>query len=186
MKTTQTKSWLLIRAAMVALLLGMATQVNAWGSLSLPSFDIAPGETKTLAIQFEAGLDYVAFQFDLYLPEGLTIVKQENGKPDLRFNEDRKDDHTFSSAKQTDGALRVFGISLSNSSFKGTEGEFVYFTVTAANDFDGSHNVELNKVMFSTAQGQRDELSGFITTATARHWTFDAETGHLFVNDDYE
>lgn len=174
MKNNRIKSWLLARAAMIAALLGVATHVNAEDKFYLSDFQIAAGETKQLAIQFETDnvnsadpsqLNYVAFQFDLYVPEGLTIV-QKKGKPNFTFNADRMDDHTFSSATQADGALRVLSASLTNASFWEKTGDFILFSVTAAADFTGNHELAFKNIMFSTADGSRTELADVTTKVT--------------------
>ena len=151
----QTKSWLLYGATMIAYLMCTATEVSAEDKFYLPDFEISAGDTKELAIQFdcENANDYVAFQFDLYLPEGLT-VEQKKGKYNFTFNTDRNDDHTFTSAGQTDGAIRVLAASLSNSCFWGESGDFVCFSVKASERFSGTHDIELANIYFSTIQGE--------------------------------
>jgi len=174
MKTNRIKSWLLVRVAMIAALLGVATNVHAEDKFYLSDFEIAAGETKALAIQFETDnvsasdpsqLNYVAFQFDLYVPEGLTIV-QKKGKPNFTFNADRMDDHTFSSAVQADGSLRVLSASLTNASFWEKTGDFVLFSVTASEDFTGNHELTFKNIMFSAADGARTELADVTTKVT--------------------
>lgn len=163
----QTKSWLLYGATMIACLMCTATEVSAEDKFYLPDFEISAGETKELAIQFdcENANDYVAFQFDLYLPEGLT-VEQKKGKYNFTFNTDRNDGHTFTSAGQTDGAIRVLAASLSNSCFWEESGDFVYFSVTASERFSGTHDIELTNIYFSTIQGERKTLSDTKTKVT--------------------
>ncbi len=186
MKLNQIRSWLPVRAAMIVALLGVTISVNAEDKFYLPDFSIKAGETKQLAIQFESDnvsasnpnrLEYVAFQFDIYLPEGLTIV-QEKEKYHFTFNTDRSDDHTFTSAVQTDGAIRVAGASLTNAYFWGTSGDFVYFSVTAAEDFTGSHEITMKRIMFSTKEAVRSELADVTTTVTGE------ETGDSWITLD--
>lgn len=157
MKMKQTKSWLLCGAAMIAGLMGLATEASAEDKFYLPDFEISAGESKELAIQFESERvnDYVAFQFDLYLPDGLS-VEQKKVKYNFTFNTDRNDDHTFSSSDREDGAIRVLAVSLSNACFWEESGDFVYFTVTAADDFSGTHEIYLKSVMFSTTDSRTD------------------------------
>ena len=169
----QVKSWLLVRAAMTAVaFFGAAVGINAEDKFYLPDFDIEAGETKELAIQFESDnvslddpyqLEYVGFQFDIYLPEGLTIVKKK-GKYNFTFNQDRYDDHTFTTADQDDGAIRVLSASLSNSYFWETEGDFIFFSVTASADFTGEQQIVMKDIMFSTKEGNRTELADVVTT----------------------
>ncbi|MBR4069574.1 MAG: hypothetical protein IKK16_00015 [Bacteroidaceae bacterium] len=41
--------------------------------LFIDNFSIAPGETKTMSIELENEISYVAFEFEITMPEGLTI-----------------------------------------------------------------------------------------------------------------
>jgi hypothetical protein len=65
----------------------LASNVNAEDRFYLPDFTITAGQTKELAIQFESEnvQDYVAFQFDIKIPEGLSI-EQKNANCGFTFN----------------------------------------------------------------------------------------------------
>lgn len=154
----QTKSWLLCGAAMIAGLMGLVTEASAEDKFYLPDFEISAGESKQLAIQFESERvnDYVAFQFDLYLPDGLSVEQNNKGKYNFTFNTERNDDHTFSSSDREDGAIRVLAASLTNACFGEESGDFVYFTITATDDFSGTHEIYLKSVMFSTVDSRTD------------------------------
>jgi len=174
MNMKQIKSWLLVKAAMIAALFGVAANVNAEDKFYIPDFSIEAGETKELAIQFESDkvsasdpsqLNYVAFQFDIYMPEGLTIV-QKKGKYNFTFNTERNDDHTFSPALQADGAIRVAAASLTNAYFWETSGDFVYFSVTAAADFAGDHEITMKTINFSDIEGNMTTLADVTTKVT--------------------
>ena len=128
----------------------------------MDDFTIKAGESKQVAIKFDtenvnpanpSELNYVAFQFDLCLPQGLTVVKKKN-KYDFKFNEDRMDDHTFTSSLQEDGSIRVVAASLSNASFWEKSGDFILFTVTASDNFTGSHPITLKNINFSDKAGE--------------------------------
>ncbi|MEE1121866.1 MAG: Ig-like domain-containing protein [Prevotella sp.] len=135
----------------------------------IPDFEIAAGESKQIAIHYESSeIDKrCGFQFDLYLPEGLTVEKKKN-KYNFTFNTDRNDDHTMSSSDQPDGAIRVVGISMSSAQFWEAAGEFIYFTVTAASDFTGSHEVRLSGVQFSTLTGTLIPIADSKATITGK------------------
>ena len=149
-----------------------ADDVSAGDKFYLNDFVIKPGESKEIAIQFEtenvSASDpsqqmYVAFQFDIHLPKGLTVA-QKKGKYNFVLNEERKDDdHTISSAMQEDGAIRVLGASLTNSYFWEKKGDFVVFTVTAAEDFVGTHDISLKNIMFTEKSGKRTDLADVTT-----------------------
>ncbi len=171
MNCKKMKSWLLARVAMVTALFGAAAGAQAEDKFYISDFSIEAGETKNLAIQFETDnvsaedpsqLEYVAFQFDIYMPEGLTIV-QKKGKYNFTFNEDRKDDHTFTSKLQSDGAIRVVGASLSNGYFWETSGDFIYFSVKAADDFAGDHEIKMSTIIFTAKSAKSSDLPDVVT-----------------------
>ena len=152
---------------MLVTLLGASLGLNAEDKFYIPDFEIAAGETKQIAIQYESDNveNYCGFQFDLYIPEGLTVVKKKN-KYNFTFNTDRNDDHTMSSADQSDGAIRVVGVSMTSAQFWETSGDFIYFSVTAAEDFSGPAMIELKNVSFSTISGTLVNLSNSQTNIT--------------------
>ena len=60
------------RMIMTILLMAVCKIVSAqW--LTILDFNISAGETKEVSISLDNYEEYVAFQFDLYLPEGITI-----------------------------------------------------------------------------------------------------------------
>ena len=190
MKINNIKS--LAKAVIFTALFGMSVSATAEDKFYLPDFTITAGETKEVAIQFEsdkvsasdpAQLEYVAFQFDLYLPEGLTVA-QKKGKFSFAFNEARMDDHTFTSAVQADGSIRVLSASLTNASFWETKGDFVKFTLEAAANFTGG-KIALKKIMFSTKGGVRSELKD-VETLISETTSIDGITaGNLIKGDVY-
>ena len=67
------------RMIMTVLLMAVCKIVSA-DLLTIYNFDISAGETKEVSIYLQNDETYVAFQFDLYLPEGVTVAKSPKGK----------------------------------------------------------------------------------------------------------
>ena len=90
------------------------------------------------------------FQFDIYLPEGVTVVKSAKGKiigslSDGRLPED--DEHSLTLSEQGDGAIRFLCGSLYDETFTGNDGEIATLTVKIAEDInDGDHAVILRNI----------------------------------------
>ena len=164
MNIKKAKSWLLSGAAMITSLFGLASNVNAEDRFYLPEFTITAGQTKELAIQFECEnvQDYVAFQFDIKIPEGLSVGQKDTNCA-FTFNPERCGDHTFTSAVQNDGSLRIVAASLTNSCFSGNGGNFIHFTVTASADFSGPREIALRNIYFSGKGGSRTKLPDAVT-----------------------
>lgn len=74
---------------------------------------------------------YEAFQFDLVLPEGINIAKNDNDNPDVTLNTNRMEDHTLSIKLQEDNSIRFMSYSMDDKAFKGTDGALVFITLEA-------------------------------------------------------
>ena len=84
-----------IRNLFIAVLLIMVGNAYA-DNLEVPDVNIKTGEYSQIGIALNNPTNnYVAFQFDLELPEGVCIAKRNNGKLIVSLNEDRIDDHTL-------------------------------------------------------------------------------------------
>ena len=103
----------------------------------------------TLSICMDNAADIRGFQFDLYLPDGMTPVKTAKGKivaalTSARLPED--DEHTLTLAEQTDGAIRLLCGSQYDETFTGTSGEIATIKVSIAALPDGTYPVTLKAV----------------------------------------
>ena len=117
--------------------------------LSIEPFDINAGETKEMLIDLTNPNDEVTLvQFDLHLPEGLTVKK--NGS-DLDFDmADRTSwrKHTLD-ANEVDGAYRFLLYSSGNTLIEGTSGAIIKVTVVADASFTGGKIVIDNILLVS-------------------------------------
>ncbi len=112
----------------------LAIAYNAFADkLSIAPFTISVGETKQIAIQMTmTEKEYRAVQFDLYLPEGVTIAKKKNGKEDWSLNDDRIDGHSISGSLKEGGYYTIAIVSLSEDVFYEEEGDLMYIKVVAS------------------------------------------------------
>lgn len=98
-----------------------------------------------LSIKMKNRVPIRAFQFDLYLPTGVTAAKSEKGRilcslSNGRLPED--DEHTLTVSEQADGALRFLCGSQYDENFTGNDGEIVTLTVNIAeNVAAGDHPI---------------------------------------------
>ncbi len=74
-----------------------------------------------LPISMNNTAQVIGFQFDLQLPEGVTIATNSNGKFVASFT-DRASDHSLSIRKVGDNLYRFVSVSMNNNAFSGTEG----------------------------------------------------------------
>jgi len=124
--------------------------------------------TVTLPLQMKNSASITAVQFDVYLPEGVTIEKTSRGKYNVTFNEDRADNttHTLSSALQDDGAIRVLCYSTESYDFLGGEGAIFYFPLEIPEMEDGDYDVVIRNIVLTDVSGTKYEIPSMTSTMT--------------------
>ena len=123
--------------------------------------------------------EITALQFDLYLPEGITVVKDEDDYHVMELSERATARHTFESADMTDGAIRVICYSTRNTVFTGNAGEVMYVTVNVAEELaDGEYEVLIKEIELTTPE----EVAYNVPVTTSKITVFSYTKGDI--NDD--
>ena len=141
------RNWMLIMVtAMVAL------NVAANNRFYLPDFVIAPGETMQVAMILENDEPFTAFQTDLLLPEGLSVL-EEDGEFLFDLTSRNASDQTIISKLRDDGVLRMVSFCMSVRSYSGNSGAIGVMNIKADEDFDAPATFRLNNSFFTTVDG---------------------------------
>ena len=126
-------------------------------NLAVDQVTIRKGGTMKMGIVLNnPTIQYVAFQIDLKLPDGISIANNEEGEPDCSLNEDRINNHRLSVEYKGLGVYRLLAFSFPVKEFSGTDGNLVYVTLEADKEaiigdivgeiksqvFTGSDNIE--------------------------------------------
>lgn len=82
----------------------------------------------TMNFEMKNAENIIGFQFDLQLPEGVSLATGTNGKY-LANLTSRKVDHTLSVNKVGENTYRFISVSMNNEPFEGTEGTLLNMTV---------------------------------------------------------
>lgn len=104
------------KSLFVALMMLCGVAANAQ-SFYVEPFSIKPGEEKTFAILLDSkGDGFSSYQFDVYLPEGITFKLNKAGRPIVNLNATLKDEndiyaYTSTPSIMADGSLRIIGYS---------------------------------------------------------------------------
>ena len=113
------------RMIMTVLLMAVCKIVSAdW--LTIYNFEISAGETKEVSIHLQNDETYVAFQFDLYLPEGISIESYSANRERI------PESTTLSMARVSNGAYRFVAAAMENEPLIGYDGNIITLTVKAA------------------------------------------------------
>ena len=115
--------------------------------------ELHAGTTNMLSIRMKNSASIRGFQFDLYLPEGVTAVKNNKGRIQGSLSSGRlpeDDEHTLTISEQTNGALRFLCGSQYDETFTGNDGEIATLQVTIAEDMeDGDYPILLKDMRLS-------------------------------------
>ena len=147
-----------------------AEGTNAWGAgfNSEKSVVSKVGEEIELSITIHTW-DYppIGFQFDLYLPDGISLVHDEYGEPFIRLSTEHTTSakHSLDYAQRSDGSWRIICTSKQWDSFSGTDGEVCTIRVKVDENLDyGSYPIGLRNRTVTCDDGQHktDDYIGYI------------------------
>ena len=130
-------------------MLVIAGKISADNSIFVADISMKAGEKQKIEICLNNTTTFMAFQFDLVLPEGISIAKKKNGKDDVAFNEDRKDDHTVTVNESTSGIFTFINFSMTNSPFYENEGALLYVTLQADENLSENKSASIKNIIFS-------------------------------------
>lgn len=96
-------------------------------------FNAAAGAQVQVSIKMKNSAAIRGFQFDLFLPDGVTAAKSAKGKILASLTENRlpdEDEHTLTLSEQGDGSIRFLCGSLADETFTGADGEIATLTIS--------------------------------------------------------
>lgn len=114
------------------------------------------GSQVTLPVSMENPAGITGFQFDMYLPEGVTCATDDRGFPMVSLG-DRTDiySHTIEAAMQQSGALRVLCYSTTNILFDGNDGNVANIKLDIAADAPvGLQQIRVDNVTLTAPAGK--------------------------------
>ena len=131
-------------------LLSLCTSANE--RFHIEDFTVTAGETCTVSILLENQVPYTAFQTDLYLPDGLSVV-QEDDEYIFDLTPRKSRDHILASQLQYDGSIRLMSYSPNINTYSGNSGALVTFELSVAADFTGPAVIALRGTLFTNTSG---------------------------------
>ena len=125
-------------------------------NLTIEKAAVSAGGTRLIAMELKnTSKQYVAFQFDLVLPEGISIAKNEKGEPDVTLNAERKEDHSLTVQLQEDKSIRFMAYSMGDKAYKGTGGALVYVMLEAKDGLSlGDKEAAIKSQVFTDVTGE--------------------------------
>ena len=122
------------------------------------------GKTTTLAIGLNNKTTTLsAYQFDLMLPAGFTLSKNDKGKFQVSKTNRYEDDSQTLNVSAVEGSSNTYRFvcfSMSNSVIEGTSGAILNAIIDAANTVEpGSYEGQISNIVFTKADGTQVKLN---------------------------
>ena len=114
------------------------------------------GKTMRLAVNVANTTDYVNFQMDVQLPEGMTLVGESLSE--------RANGHLLSTAELGNGAFRMVAENVENVAFGNQTNAVLYLDVEVSSSYNAGE-VALSNIIFSDAKGNAYRMNGLTTNA---------------------
>jgi len=143
------------------------------------------GKQVELPISLNNQHDITAFQFDLYLPTGVTVAKKSNGKMMIETTERMEGSYTISS-NTIDNFVRVAGYSGEGDFFTGNSGDILKVTLDIAETVaDGDYTISLKETVLSDVNNTEYHPADAAGMLTVKSYTLgDVDnSGAVNIND---
>ena len=158
--------------------------LSCWGALAdnltIPNATLIPGKPQKVSIRLTNGsVRYTAFQFDLKLPDGVRLEKNESDGLKASLNASRVTDHLLYSAEVGANTYRFLAYSMTNAEISGTDGELVNITLAANEGLGGEVEAQLEMQVFVDPDG----ISSVFDDQSCSLSVFTGETESITISD---
>ena len=166
------------------LLMSALLALSCWGALAdnltIPNATLIPGKPQKVSIRLTNGsVRYTAFQFDLKLPDGVRLEKNESDGLKASLNASRVTDHLLYSAEVGANTYRFLAYSMTNAEISGTDGELVNITLAANEGLGGEVEAQLEMQVFVDPDG----ISSVFDDQSCSLSVFTGETESITISD---
>lgn len=146
--------------------------------LTLAPATLSAGTNATLSFDLVNSLSVTALQFDVMLPEGLsvnTIINEDEEEvPAITLTDRKKSSHSLSCNRREDGRYTVVILSMKNQAFSGEKGALVNISVAVSSMLPtGSYDLAVSQIIIVPLENERPGT-------TIKQPDF---TGHVSVNN---
>lgn len=128
------------------------------------------GKSLTLSLKMNNTMEITGVQCDIYLPEGMTFAKDEDGYYMAELSTERttaSKTNIFDAVLQSDGALRILASSTKSAAFSGNSGEVATIVINVSEDMaDGDYPIVIKSIELSDKNGNNYSVSRVKSTVT--------------------
>lgn len=142
--------------------------------LKLGTSSLKAGSNQTISVALVNNIEVTAFQFDIMLPNGISVNnyvnEDEESVPNIQLTSRKASSHSISCNKREDGRYTIVVLSMKNQAFIGTEGDVVTMDVNVPITMSGNYDVTLSNIhivpLVNGSQGVRIDQPDITTTIT--------------------
>ena len=128
--------------------------VSTENTLAMDNLTGYVGKTVTLPILMNNEQQITGLQFDICLPEGITVAKKANGKNDITVTERMEEGYSLSNNTMDDGSVRVTGLSMESTPFTGNSGAIVNVVLQVDESVvEGNYQIQVKNIILSDVNG---------------------------------
>ncbi|MBR6593039.1 MAG: InlB B-repeat-containing protein [Prevotella sp.] len=128
------------------------------------------GKSLTLSLKMNNTMEITGVQCDIYLPEGMTFAKDEDGYYMAELSTERttaSKTNIFDAVLQSDGALRILASSTKSAAFSGNSGEVATIVINVSKDMaDGDYPIVIKSIELADKSGSNYSVSRVKSTVT--------------------
>ena len=133
------------------------------------------GSQVVLSLKMRNKLKAVAYQCDLYLPDGVEVAKNDDGSYKIELSTERTtaaNSNVFKSALQSDGCIRILSASTSNIAYNGNDGEVATIVLQLSDSLEeGDLPIILRNVEIADANSANNVIDFVKSTLTVSAYT---------------
>ena len=129
---------------------GSIVEMGPTNYFSMPDTTVFHGDTIVIPVQMYNEDSIMAFQTDIYLPEGFTLVTNEDDEPLIIPSSRLTSDHVIMADQLNDGSIRVICYTPRSKVISGNEGDLFYITVAVPEEADGDYTINLRNSLLTT------------------------------------
>ena len=144
----------------------MATQAKA-DAVSVAEIETTAGGSADIIISFSTtATNYTGYQMSLYLPEGVTLQKDEDDDYLYTLSSRHNKNHVFSVNQQADGGLMLVCYSMTKKTIAAGDGELLRLPVNIASTATSSRQGSISGVVFSDTSGKTYQANNALVNFT--------------------
>ena len=153
--------------------------------LEMSSLKATKNTQVILPIALKNEKEITGLQFDLYLPDGVTVATNSKGKMIISTTDRMEGNYSISSST-IDNFVRVAGYSGDGDAFTGTEGDILNVTLNIAEDMDdGDYTIRIKDIVLSDVNNKEYHPADVGATLTVKSFVLgDVDnSGAININD---